>query len=228
MKRQGWLIGLIIMTGITVFAASESNDPERIDRTYKVFSSSLDKLLLETPHVYIRSDHKTMCFFLPHFGAVFTANVSITQSASLPEIVNMWSQWFNNEDGPIIINTKKKQKETPVPDAGEPGSEPTPCIESDKMKDIQKDDQKRVEVMQTSVTAFKMEVMEVILDFSSILQGLDSNDRLALIFHVADEAFFDLYHTRSLQVQIPIDTLRDLGSKRVDDQEVIKAFQWNI
>lgn len=228
MRKISFYLCLIIITGV-ISGAAASEDPARIQRTYKVFSAALDKLLLETPHVYIRMDHKTDSFYLDNFGPVFTAHISITSSASLPEIVEKWSQWFQTEDGQIIINTKKKKSEEKPGDGdgGTPETVKTPWPPS-PVKDIKADDQKRLKEMQSSIEAFTREVNEVVLDFGPIIQGVRNDDRLAVIFHVADEEFFDHYQTHTLQVQIEMDALTDLSGKSADGSAVKKAFRWNI
>jgi hypothetical protein len=188
-----------------------------------VFCSSLDKLLLDTRHVYIRKDHKSDGFYLPEFGPVFTAHISITAGASLPQIVEEWSQWFQAEEGKIIINTKNKDAEEIKKQAEEKKKKYKEHEEKYK-----KDDLERLEKMQKSIELFKSEVMELILDFGPILQGTNSRDTLSIVFHVADDAFFEEYHTRTLLVQIPMDKVKNLSGASVDDSEVQKAFQWNI
>ncbi|HPQ41500.1 MAG TPA: hypothetical protein PLV45_14105 [bacterium] len=230
MKKNVWFVCLLISLGV-VHGSAQADDPVRVERTYKVFSTALDKLLLETPHVYIRVDHKTDSLYLQNFGPVFTGHISITSSASLPEIVEKWSQWFKNEDGQIIIK-KPSIGNTDIPEPGEKGSESGEASASEsKMKtskEIKAEDQKRLEEMQTSIQKFSREVMEVMLDFGPIIQGTQDDDRIAVIFHVADDAFFNTYHTRTLQVQIEMKDLMKLSGKSPGDGGVERAFQWNV
>ena len=222
---------LILALIITTLACSVSlaDNSERIQRTYKIFSSSLDELLLDTPHVYIRIGHESDGFFLTGFGPVFTADISITASASLPKAVEQWSNWFQGENSKVFINTNKKDGKTEIEintnvDKSEKKKEEKTKEECES--DMKQADLARIEKMENSIEAFKTEVMEVLLDVGPIIQGVKSREKIAIVFHVSDEEFFELYKTRTLQVQIPMGTLLEAAGSSV--LESTRKFKWNI
>jgi len=176
--------------------------------------------------VYIKAGHRADSFYLSGFGPVFTSRISITQSASLPAIVEKWTQWFQHEDGKLIINTKRDKEDGSEKEKDAHSPEATPCPKT--TGDIEEDDQKRLRHMEKSIRAFEKEVMEVIIDFGPIIQGVRPDDRLAVVFHVADDAYFEQYHTDTLQVQVDMGTLKKLSGESIDSDTVTRAFQWNI
>ncbi|MCD4653213.1 hypothetical protein K8T06_04700 [bacterium] len=220
MKYPGILLLSFIIVFTSIVHDCSADNHERVFRTYKVFSSSMDKLLLDTRYVYIQVSHETNGFYLQNFGPVFTADISLTRNASLPKIVEQWSQWFKHEDGKIIINTKKKPSS---PADKNSSGEKSECEKKDEAEDV-----KRIESMVNSISEFKKEVMETVLDVGPVIQGTNSNDYLAIIFNVADQAFFEKYKTSTLQVQIKMATLSKLSGKSAEDKSVINAFNWNI
>jgi len=200
---------LIICVVLVFTALCTAENYERNFRTYKAFSSSIDQLLLDTAHVYIHVSHKTNAIYLANFGPLFSADISLTRSGSVPKIVEQWTQWFQKEEGDIVINKKDP--------------------ECEKSEDKSKADElERIHGMEFRISEFKKEVMEVILDVGPVIRGTNPNDRLAIIFNVKEKAFFDKYKTNTLQVQIKMGTLTSLSGKSLDDESVKNAFSWNI
>lgn len=208
-------------------------DHVRVLRTYKVFSSSLDKLLLDTRHIYIQVGHESDGFYLTGFGPVFTADVSITAGGSLPKVVEQWTDWFqsaeeivigsrdDNDKAKIKIKTKKSDK----------NSDPKELSEAEKKRrqkerDMKDSDLRRIQQMEESIEKFKLEVMQLILDVGPVIQDVRSREKLAIVFHVADKEFCDLYKTDTLQVQINIHDLKDMAALSV--LEAGRKFDWNI
>lgn len=234
---------LMVVTGCVVTSA---DSPDRVYRSYKVFGGSIDKLLLETPHVYVRVNNETDFYYLPQIGLVYYTNISLTLSAGLPKIVEQWSDWFSGSSGSSIVINKEKngehsiriQRNATSDDAADdqPGNESNDDEmessrseeKSNKLKDMQQADEARLQKMAESIDAFKLEVTELILDFASIIKTRTADDSLIIVFRVADIQYFEKYGTNSLVVQIPFKVISDLAGKNAKDSSVRKAFHWNI
>lgn len=240
------IVAFILLITVSGVFAAQTEEAERIYRSYQVFGSSIDKLLLETPHVYVRVDNETDHYYVPKIGLAYYTNISMTLSAGLPKIAEQWSEWFSGASGSSIIINKNKDGEHSIrierDDADETEPEETGNEEEaakkdetakkeekeQKLKDMQQSDADRIQKMTASIEAFQIEVMELILDFAPIIKIPDPDDSLVLVFRVADSEYFDRYKTNSLVVQIPFKSIRALTGKDVRDSSVRKAFNWNI
>mgnify|MGYP000639805841 CR=1 FL=1 len=66
MRNKGTII-ILMLVAAAICSSCFAADHVRVLRTYKVFSSSLDKLLLDTRHVYIQIGHESDGFYLTGF-----------------------------------------------------------------------------------------------------------------------------------------------------------------
>jgi len=219
---------LAVVIAFTFIVVRADETPERQYRSFKVFGNSIDKLLLETPHVYVKASNETESFYINNFGLIYYANISITMSAGLPKIVDQWSQWFSGSS--VVINKDKNGKASvSIKTDGESDKESdSEESKAQKYKDLEEADAERLKNMEDSLESFKREVMELTLDFASIIKVHNRNDTLSLVFMVAEPQFLDRFGTNSLQMQIRFKDLDNLAGKSLGDSEVRKAFQWNI
>ena len=220
MKKTGLILMFTLAVAVMVPFTGADSDTDRVMRTYKMFSTSVDKLLLETKHVWIQPKHETDGFYLPNFGPVFTADISITAGASVPKMVEQWTSWFDSSDGKFIINTKKKTEQK--------DSEELKRKQAEKEKKYKQEDLERLQNMNHALDSFKEEVMEVLLDFGPTIQGTDKDDKIAIVFHVADEHYCETFGTKTFQVQVKVEDLKTHMGSSPKDSAVAEVFIWNI
>jgi len=217
----------MILCGTLVFAEISN---ERMERSFEGFSGGIDKLLLDTPHVYIRPDHKMLGFYLPGTGVIFTGQISMTANANLPIVVEGWANWFGGSgDKKVVIHSDDDDEDA----EGDivvihEGDEDEKEVKIKKIRKLVDADKERLEKMDMHLAEFKKELVETVIDFGPILKGLDSNDDVVIVLFVKDCTFKDNYKTSKILMQIPVQKLKKLQDMDTDDPKVQREFQFNI
>jgi len=220
------LIAVVFM-GLPV-VTSANND--RMHRTMQVFSDGIDKLLLDTKHVYINVSHNVGSFYLEDSGAFFVGDISITATASMSIRLNEWSKFFtfdsmNKED----LELKEKELELKEEELKKLERELESLDEdAHTQKRIKDEDSQRIADMDSHLSEFKMELIQTVMDYGPIVKGLQSNEKIVVVLFVKDEIFFEKHKTKYLILSIPYSKIKEIQEFDAQSPQVKKAFEFNI
>ncbi|MBN1355384.1 hypothetical protein JXA40_03830 [bacterium] len=206
------------VTLIMMIGSCTALSDERMDRSFSVFEKSLDDLLLETAHVYVRIDDKVKSFFLKDVGAFFLGDISMTSLANASIMIQEWSEWFggsrSGEDEARDQEAAIKKEEY--------------LKKKSHYEQLLEKDKERLEKMDEHLVAFKKELATTVLDFGSILKGLSARDEIVVVFFVKDSEFKDKYGSTELIMRISFGQLSKLNQDKVDVETAMRAFHFNL
>lgn len=235
MKRTILFITIAMMGTSLLHADVVAN---RRDRTMDVFAGAMDKLLLDTRHVYVSLSDHVNGFYLPGTGAFFIGNISITAQASASAYIGQWNKFFsgmelNREKLKNLRNMTKNSGQADQSDIEEIDRELDDLdreLEKKKQKEmsLKEEDIRRTAEMEGHLADFSRELVQSILDFGPVLRGIDANEKIVVVMFVKDAVFQEKYHTHYLMVSVKFSRLNALQDKTVDDPAVGRAFQFNI
>jgi hypothetical protein len=248
MMVQRHIIQILVGITLIISAKTQAEIPkERMERSFEYFAQGIDKLLLDTVHVYINPSDKVGTFYLNDVGVFFVGQISMTAKANMSVLINDWTKWFTGSDNKTIIldssnddeekttdNETNNEEETVKPQIPETPAVPTPPeakIKGTKKSEIvnkstqmKNTDKERLSNMDEHLKKFKDEMIATMLDFGSVMKGLTNKDQIVIVLFVKDSAFKEKYGTNKLMMQIPYKKFQDVQNMDPKSPEVKKDF----
>ncbi len=227
----------IIMICLPIYADVSS---DRMNRTMNVFASGMDKLLLDTPHVYVTLSDHVGSFYLDGSGAFFIGNISITATASISVYLNDWNKFFSGIEvsrenlkalrDQAMTHQDSSEENPDLEELNKELEELDKELEKKKLKErsIKEEDARRKEEMGSHISAFKKELIQTIMDFGPVLKGVDKNEKIVVVFFVKDKIFLERYNANYLMVSVEWGRLMELLDMSSDDPAILKAFKFNM
>ncbi len=230
MKWKLFLLFSLGVLSISIIASGQETN-ERMERSFSVLAAGIDKLLLDTQHVFVKPTDQVKGFYLDNSGAIFIGNISMTAYTNIPGVAQDWMQWFSSADEKkITIETESIESTDPDSSTSEKDDEPNAekKVTIKKYRQLLDADHERIENIDTHLKEFKKELINAILDFGPILKGLKGKDDVIVVFFVRDQNFQERYKTSNLILKVPFEKLKELQDKKATDPEIEKVFEFNI
>jgi len=216
----------------------------------------IDKLLLETPYVYIEASHKMASFAVPETGLFFTGDIMLdpyARACSKVKIKNVKMVATNAQDiVKAILELSQLSKLAEVPELKDCGidfkafegfskfSELSRFANISNLEnlseledldiDIKSDgcSQNKPEItVKERLEAFKAELVDTLLANAELFSKAAGNDVLTVVFQVYDKDFKTLQGTSYLRTQIPVKKLLKYKGSSSKNSAALKAFVFN-
>jgi len=246
-------ITLILILMVTSIAQADVS-LERREKSMEIFSEVIDKLLIDTAHVYVNPQEHIGGFYLPGAGMFFIGQISITSRANMSYVYKDWTKWFSGDNaGNIAIYTdlddlddledledledldalekeKAEQHKEKLKEADKKLEELEKKFNTkyETYKKIEDEDRKRLESMDIHLDGFKQELAIIVRDYAPILKGMEDSDKIVIVFFFKDAEFKKKYKTKSLVMQVPYKKVNDLDKLSDDDPKLLRTFMSNI